>query len=445
MGCCSSKAEEGSKLFGPPQTSKDRQAVFAIYQAAKRLRAFEQKHMPSDCFVAPKKDELLLLPTATSSRVGVCTLSGATSKATVKQPPNLFAKQNQDFALFTTPLGGRDDAMLVGVYDGHGISGEIMSRRSACEVARVVARDLKEEPSKPRGEVLTDAIAATETILKDDMPKVAYENGGTTAAIVLLEVDTINLAWVGDARAVVGGATAGDDAWVVSQATADHKPSNTAERERIEASGGVVREIQLTGPSGGSLYRVAKLGDPVNTGIAIARSLGDGEWKAVGVSAEPSTLSMSRTADERCIIVASDGLWEFVSNEEAVAICYANRGDASQAARALVLESVARFRYESEAYRDDITAAVLFLPMDAEPPAAPDPPSDAVEPEEYEALGITWGDKIYEADWDRLTQQISASINSTALEEAPAELSKLAGVDKGGRGSIIMNNSSLDA
>ena len=50
------------------------------------------------------------------------------------------------------------------------------------------------------------------------------------------EAETINFAWVGDARAVVGGVAAGSDGWVPSQSTADHKPSNASERERIEAN-----------------------------------------------------------------------------------------------------------------------------------------------------------------------------------------------------------------
>jgi RNA polymerase II C-terminal domain phosphatase-like 3/4 len=61
------------------------------------------------------------------------------------------------------------------------------------------------------------------------------------------------------------------------------------------------------------------------------------------------------------LIVASDGLWEFVSNSEAVAIAARCR-TARAAAEALAAEAQARWagRFDG-AHCDDVTVAVAFL------------------------------------------------------------------------------------
>jgi hypothetical protein len=62
------------------------------------------------------------------------------------------------------------------------------------------------------------------------------------------------------------------------------------------------------------------------------------------------------------MILASDGVWEFISSEEAVRIC-APYDDANHACRELINESTRRWRREEGNYRDDITAIVVFLPL----------------------------------------------------------------------------------
>jgi RNA polymerase II C-terminal domain phosphatase-like 3/4 len=69
-------------------------------------------------------------------------------------------------------------------------------------------------------------------------------------------------------------------------------------------------------------------------------------------------------SDKHVLIVASDGLWEFVSNAEAVRIA-ARCANAQLAAEALVLEAQAQWAVKfGGAHCDDITVAVAFLPCD---------------------------------------------------------------------------------
>ena len=47
----------------------------------------------------------------------------------------------------------------------------------------------------------------------------------------------------------------------------------------------------------------------------MARSFGDLVAASVGVSPEPEVLSFDLQPDDKFIIIASDGVWEFLSNE----------------------------------------------------------------------------------------------------------------------------------
>merc|ERR1712039_946310 len=105
-------------------------------------------------------------------------------------------------------------------------------------------------------------------------------------------------------------------------------------------------------------------------GLMVSRALGDGYLKSYGVNAEPDVFQHKLEAEDRCAIVASDGVWEMLSDEQVAQIAYEHRESAASAATAIVAE--ARAKWDNEAsltldrllkfYRDDITATVLMLP-----------------------------------------------------------------------------------
>ena len=51
-------------------------------------------------------------------------------------------------------------------------------------------------------------------------------------------------------------------------------------------------------------------------GLAMSRSMGDGVAHSVGVSAEPETMVFTLTVNDKFVVIASDGVWEFLSNED---------------------------------------------------------------------------------------------------------------------------------
>ena len=95
----------------------------------------------------------------------------------------------------------------------------------------------------------------------------------------------------------------------------------------------------------------------------MSRSLGDHITSDIGVIATPVVTKFSMEADhEYMLILASDGVWEFIESEEACNIVE-KYTMAADGCAALIDESSRRWREEEGTYRDDITAIVCFFPF----------------------------------------------------------------------------------
>lgn len=131
--------------------------------------------------------------------------------------------------------------------------------------------------------------------LHGNLEPVAPETVGSTAVVALLCSSHIIVANCGDSRAVL---YRGKEALALSN---DHKPNREDEYARIEASGGKV--IQWNG------HRVFGV-------LAMSRSIGDRYLKP-WVIPEPEVMFVPRAREDECLILASDGLWDVMTNEEA--------------------------------------------------------------------------------------------------------------------------------
>uniref|UniRef100_A0A7I4FAN9 protein-serine/threonine phosphatase n=1 Tax=Physcomitrium patens TaxID=3218 RepID=A0A7I4FAN9_PHYPA len=116
----------------------------------------------------------------------------------------------------------------------------------------------------------------------------------------------------------------------------DHKPNRSDERQRIEKAGGVVMWS--------GTWRVGGV-------LAVSRAFGDRLLKKY-VVAEPEIQDQLITSDVEFLVLASDGLWDVVSNQDAVTMVQ-NVQDAQEAAK----------RLTDEAYKkgsaDNITCVVI--------------------------------------------------------------------------------------
>ncbi|XP_022238058.1 uncharacterized protein LOC106478700 [Limulus polyphemus] len=156
---------------------------------------------------------------------------------------------------------------------------------------------------------------------------------GTTASVAFIRHGKMYVGHVGDSKIVLGCQDKDSNSWVAQPLTKDHKPESPAERQRIHSVGGSVMNKAGVERVVWKRPRIGHKG-PVRRSthfdripfLAVARSLGDlwsynyfqGEFV---VSPEPDvavvTLDPKR---DRCIVLASDGLWNMMTPQDAVRI-----------------------------------------------------------------------------------------------------------------------------
>ncbi|CAH8252641.1 unnamed protein product [Arabidopsis lyrata] len=124
---------------------------------------------------------------------------------------------------------------------------------------------------------------------------VSPETVGSTAVVALVCSSHIIVSNCGDSRAVL---LRGKDSMPLS---VDHKPDREDEYARIEKAGGKVIQWQ---------------GARVSGVLAMSRSIGD-EYLEPYVIPDPEVTFMPRAREDECLILASDGLWDVMSNQEA--------------------------------------------------------------------------------------------------------------------------------
>ncbi len=94
----------------------------------------------------------------------------------------------------------------------------------------------------------------------------------------------------------------------------------------------------------------------------MSRSIGDFIAKKVGVINEPEILDIIINDNDKFIILASDGLWEFVSNEDVRDIVNKYYKDFNLKDAVKDLINFARKKFENVGkYVDDITIILIFL------------------------------------------------------------------------------------
>ncbi|CAK9163129.1 unnamed protein product [Ilex paraguariensis] len=154
--------------------------------------------------------------------------------------------------------------------------------------------------------------------------------GSTAVTAILINGQKLWVANVGDSRAVLS------KRGQAIQMSIDHEPNT--ERGSIENRGGFVSNMP------GDVARV-------NGQLAVSRAFGDKNLKS-HLSSDPDITDADIDDDTDFIILASDGLWKVMSNQEAVDIAKKIK-DPQKAAKQLVVEALHR---ES---KDDISCIVV--------------------------------------------------------------------------------------
>uniref|UniRef100_A0A0C9S563 protein-serine/threonine phosphatase n=1 Tax=Wollemia nobilis TaxID=56998 RepID=A0A0C9S563_9CONI len=156
--------------------------------------------------------------------------------------------------------------------------------------------------------------------------------GSTAVTAILIDGKKLFVANVGDSRAVLchkGNAV---------QLSVDHEPGTTSERGSIENRGGFVSNMP------GDVPRV-------DGQLAVSRAFGDKNLK-VHLRSDPDVTVVEVDSDTEKLILASDGLWKVMDNQEVVKFVRKTK-DPQIAAKQLTTEAVNR---ES---KDDISCIVV--------------------------------------------------------------------------------------
>ncbi|XP_021282986.1 probable protein phosphatase 2C 58 [Herrania umbratica] len=163
-----------------------------------------------------------------------------------------------------------------------------------------------------------------------DKTRLLGRGGSTAVTAILINGQKLVVANVGDSRAVIckNG--------VAEQLSVDHEPSK--EKRMIESRGGFVSNLP------GDVPRV-------DGQLAVARAFGDKSLK-LHLSSEPDVTVVAIGDDVEFIILASDGIWKVMSNQEAVDTIK-NIKDAQSAAKLLIEAAV------SKKSKDDISCIVV--------------------------------------------------------------------------------------
>ena len=263
-----------------------------------------------------------------------------------------------------------------GVYDGHG----------GCTCADFLRDNLHQYvikepsfPSNPR-EALRKGFESAEKHFLDTIASqsktTVIERSGSCAIVVLIVGDMCYVANVGDSRAVLSG----ESGHRVYPLSSDHKPSDTAEQRRIIESGGKVYQSQLTQTrtvEGGTVtenvlgpHRVL----PGRLSVLykqVSRTFGDTEAKLTRFGGNPNVIiavpdikSFRIAADHDFILMASDGIFDKLSNRDVVQSAWAavrTSGSDIHHSSGAAAEAVLRLALARRSL-DNVTVVMVGLP-----------------------------------------------------------------------------------
>jgi serine/threonine protein phosphatase PrpC len=98
-------------------------------------------------------------------------------------------------------------------------------------------------------------------------------------------------------------------------------------------------------------------------GLAMTRSFGDNISKTVGVTHKPEMIKVKIDEKDKFILVASDGVWEFISNQEILQLIapYYKDKKLEEACDALLKYSYDKWTQGDDSVVDDISFVLVFL------------------------------------------------------------------------------------
>uniref|UniRef100_A0A3Q2W8C2 Protein phosphatase 1L n=4 Tax=Haplochromini TaxID=319058 RepID=A0A3Q2W8C2_HAPBU len=225
-----------------------------------------------------------------------------------------------------TDIVNKSHPSIFGVFDGHG--GEAAAEFAKTHLPEALRQQLltyerEKEISLSYPSILEQQILTLDREILEKL-SAAYNEAGTTCLVALLSDKELTVANVGDSRGVLC-----DKDGNAIPLSHDHKPYQLKERKRIKKAGGFI--------SFNGSWRVQGI-------LAMSRSLGDYPLKNLNVVIpDPDVMSFDlNKLQPEFMILASDGLWDTFSNEEAVRFIRERLDEPHFGAKSIVLQSFYR-------------------------------------------------------------------------------------------------------
>ena len=272
-------------------------------------------------------------------------------------------KYNQDNFFVYNNLNDENNVLFIGVCDGHGILGHDVSRYLIYHLPSNLNKALKKtrkyiRDKKTLYKTMKDVFIRTNKDLCQN-ELIDTQFSGSTCVTIILTKNQIISGNVGDSRAVMGRCINGE--WINIDLTKDQKPDTPEEKERIIKRGGRVESYKDENGNDFGPKRVWLKNADI-PGLAMARSFGDEVAASVGTISEPVIEKFDITENDKFIIIASDGIWEFITSLECVNIVkdFYLKKDLKGCLKYLLNESSKRWIKEEEVI-DDITCVLIFF------------------------------------------------------------------------------------
>jgi len=277
-------------------------------------------------------------------------------------------KKNQDNYIIEKNVNGIQGFNLFAVLDGHGENGHIVSQLASKYLVKKfteITYKIKDIESLYNYFKQSDFQNIIDIFLKIDneiieQKKFDISLSGSTCVLVIQLGDHLICSNIGDSRAILIYEENNENK--IFELSYDSKPDVPEEKKRIYLMGGTVDKVtdengEKTGP-----YRVY-IKNMDQPGLAMSRSFGDKKAKSCGVIPYPD-INEYNLNNNYCkyMVICSDGVWEFLSNEEVMEIGnkYYNQNNMNDFCKELLKKSTEIWENE-ENYMDDITIVVVFF------------------------------------------------------------------------------------
>ena len=290
-------------------------------------------------------------------------------------------KTNQDSYLILTNIFNLNYNIL-GILDGHGNDGHYVSQFIKNEIIKIFSLEETYNINKNYKNQINEELIYQKltnnnfnfiknTFLQFDniLQKENFDsNQSGTTCILLFQISKYLIcANTGDSRCILIKKASHINNNKIYNLTYenlsnDHKPNNPNEKKRIIEKGGEVHQNLNSEGDYEGVFRIFEKGEKF-PGLAVSRTIGDMESKSIGNISEPDVILKSIDFRFKCVVLASDGLWDVMKGEDVIneINCFFRKKDFYNEDICESLVNKAVLKWGNSIGRDDISVVVGII------------------------------------------------------------------------------------